>query len=46
VPVGNYEEVVFHSPTAIIHNGVSITLLNNSEETQMDQMDQATNIVK
>ncbi|XP_060854215.1 phospholipase DDHD2-like isoform X1 [Rhopalosiphum padi] len=44
VPVGNYEEVVFHSPTAIIHNGVSISILNNSEETQTYQMDQAANI--
>lgn len=47
IPVGNCEEVILHSPTAIIHSGVSITLLNNSEETQNYQhLDQTTNVVK
>lgn len=45
--MGNYEEVVLHSPTALIHSGVSITPLNNSEESQNFQpTDQTANLVK
>ncbi|VVC36241.1 Hypothetical protein CINCED_3A009347 [Cinara cedri] len=44
IPVTNYEEVVLHSPTAIIHCGTSITLLNNSEENHNYQQIDQTNI--
>lgn len=38
---------MFHSPTALIHSGVSITLLNSIEESQnFQQIDHIANIVK